>query len=272
MVKAKGIPVGVVGRCVYGCGPEHAGRLFEEHILAANLGGEFTLLDASCGACQKIINKQIEQPCLQRMFKNIRYRREIGSRRINKRPNELPVYKPPTAGWQPSDRQLNMQEWQTVDVLRQEHPSLLVLPIFSMPGLLRGVDPAAALAEAPVMWTHIEPSAQEASTAGVLTQTEFGGEIFCRLIAKTAHCAAVAKFGINGFTPLLIDIVLGRDLSQMRHLIGGKPVRERAATTNYELGFGKPRSDEYKAYILCSVRIFADLGAPTYVAVVGKEK
>lgn len=92
MPKAKGMPVRTIGRCVYG--PDHAPPLTEEHILAANLGGEITLLNACCRDCQKIINEQVERPCQQEMFREIRYRRGIGSRRVGKRPKELRVLRP----------------------------------------------------------------------------------------------------------------------------------------------------------------------------------
>ena len=271
--KAKATEVRFVGRCVYGCGPDHAGRLTEEHILAANFGGVFTLGEASCGACQKLINEQIEAPCLRGMFKDIRYRRGIGSRRTSGRPDELPILKPPAEEAEPLGPYLNPEHWRAKTVPYDQHPTLLVLTIYNTPGLLRGIDPSSLAKEQPGMWWYIEPHLRkEVVEGGALVQMKFNHGIFWRLIAKTAHCLAVAQFGVDGFEPFVIDTILGRDASDKRDLIGCKLPAEAPIEENNELGFAVLESGTLASHILCSVRVFADLGAPTYCAIVGKKK
>ena len=53
--KAIGTPVATIGQCIYCL--NRRGPLTEEHILAANLGGKSTLLEASCRRCQTIVDE-----------------------------------------------------------------------------------------------------------------------------------------------------------------------------------------------------------------------
>ncbi|RYZ14915.1 MAG: hypothetical protein EOP49_53400 [Sphingobacteriales bacterium] len=271
MAKETDIPVGHIGRCIYD--PSHPGPFTDEHILADGLGGEFMLTNASCLICQAKINTQIEQPIMMRMMKAIRYRRDIGTRGINKRPPNLPVFKPREVGNTASENLSDIADWERIDLPRKEHPSLLVLPVLNQPEFFRDFAPPSTKPWFQGMWQHIEPSPHRgADGVPIKTQTKFNVEVFCRLIAKTAHCAAVQKFGLDGFTPFLTDIILGNDLSKVSHLIGCRSVGEPPAASHYEIFFGQPRNPNLSKYILCSVRIFADLGAPSYLAVVGERR
>jgi len=86
MAKAKGTYYGPVGRCIY-CPND---PISDEHVVPDGLGGNKILKAASCKTCQDEINHSIENPCMQFMFRDIRYRRNLGTRR--KRPTELPQH------------------------------------------------------------------------------------------------------------------------------------------------------------------------------------
>ena len=77
MAKAKSIPLRDVGRCIYCANANEL--LNEEHIVAANSGGDLTLEHASCAKCQKTINDEIENPFMRLMYRDIRYKKNIGS-------------------------------------------------------------------------------------------------------------------------------------------------------------------------------------------------
>lgn len=245
--------------------------LTEEHILAANLGGEYTLGDASCLCCQKIINTQIEQPCLQTMFKEIRYRRGVGSQRLNSRPKTLPLFTPITGKSVPANSPPQIQDWTVSHVNYEDHPSLLALPVYAYPGLLRHVDAETALKQEPKVWLRTESTKKPDIHEDILVQTRFNHAMFCRLIAKTAHCLVVAEFSLDAFEPLLPDLILGKDLSQIFYLVGCMSVPETPASKQYDLGFVKMKGSHFGSYIICTVRIFADLGASTYIAIAGKK-
>lgn len=271
MAKAKAKEFRFVGRCVYG--PEHDPPLTKEHILAANLGGEFTLGKASCLCCQKIINEQVEQPCLQRMFREIRYRRGTGSRRVNERPDQLPVWKPPDMEEWPPDRPIDFEQWLRQGVPYDEHPSILLLPLYNRPGILRDVDPAVSAQEPFQLWWHNEPFKSEQGHRGQLyAEIAFSDDVFCRLIAKSAHCAAVAYFGLDAFTPFLTEMILGRDLTLKRHFIGCELSIEDPIQRTHEFRTHIVKGGSLKSHILVALRLFAYLSTPFYIAVVGKAK
>lgn len=214
-----------VGRCIY-CGAKDC-PLTEEHILAANLGGDATLLEACCKACQIEINENVEAPCMQRMFRDIRYKRGIGSRRLNKRPAGLKASiregsKDKGSGSPGADVPI----WNDVLLPYDDHPSPLILPCFSPPGIMMEWTPEAS-SQVPdlYLWLLLNPTEFVRSNPEhtVRVETTFNNRIFRRLLAKTAHCAAVAAFGVDGFDPYLLDIILGKDLYLINYCTGTHP-------------------------------------------------
>src|SRR4051794_2543668 len=72
-----------VGRCIY-CGetklPRGVLRFGNEHIIPLALGGNLVLPEASCRECEKIINREIENPILRQEWGHLRTRRDFPSR------------------------------------------------------------------------------------------------------------------------------------------------------------------------------------------------
>ena len=268
MPRAKAKQLQDIGKCIYGS--DHLPPFTEEHILAANMGGDVSLGHASCIVCQKIINQEIEQPCLQKMFPHIRYRRLLGLRRAKQRPTELPIFRRIDVPGEELDANWELEKWQEEYVPSSEHPSLLTLPFYKPPGLLRDVGAATASTEPFCVWTHIEPWQEDKTIKDeIRVETGFYTHIFDRFLAKTAHCATVARYGVDGFNPLLMDIIFGRDISQLRYLIGTLPKIKEPDDGDYKIHFSSIKQGKYRGHIICLIRIFADLHSPTYVVVSG---
>ena len=269
MPKAKATPVGAIGRCIY-CRTNLA-PLHEEHILAANLGGTHTLLEASCRECQDVINSQVETPCMRMMFRDIRYRRGTGSRRLKNRPKTLPMLAWSTGGDFKLGDRLDLSEAQVVQVPYNKHPTLLVLLRMNPPGILRGIKPESVLSEqSGGYWVHVEPSERdEHSPERIGAETWFNDAPFARLLAKTAHCMAVAHLGLDGFHPFLVNIILGVNIKKRWYFAGNSGESQPPSTSIFDLNLKIIRDGDYKGIILAYIRLFADLGAPTYCVVVG---
>src|ERR1700680_4186981 len=86
-------------------------------------------------------------------------------------------------------------------ILKDEHPFIIGQPHFSRPGILTGADktPNFELTE---IQAHIPsgvtiPESGAGENSGIFEP--FTPDILCRFIAKIAHGAAVAEFGIDTF-------------------------------------------------------------------------
>jgi hypothetical protein len=96
---------------------------------------------------------------------------------------------------------------------------------------------------------------------------------FCQLIAKTAHGFAVLELGTEGFNPLLREIILmdygGDNTFHWYGLVGGNPTQfAPSEEAQHVLGWGffQKGTDEY---LIVSLRLLANEGAPVYFAVAG---
>ena len=262
--------MGRVGRCIY-CGDE-TGPFTKEHILATGLDGNLVLAEASCTSCQCEINSAVETPFLQGMFQEIRYRRGMGKRRVKDRPKTLRALRPIVPNSLPSGAPSSKSpDWMIIDLPYEKHPSSIALPFLNLPGFLRGVSPEDSGKEMEVgHWFYNEPTnGSKDEIIGI--EITFKYDVLFRFLAKTAHCWVVAKYGLSNFEPYLIDIILGKNLENCSHLIGGLPVKlppEASAFRIESQTFNTSEGD----IILVLVRVFSDLGAPAYQIVAGKLK
>jgi hypothetical protein len=93
---------------------------------------------------------------------------------------------------------------------------------------------------------------------------------FARLLAKIAFSYAVAEYGLTGFTPLVIDIILGRSDDYFQ-VIGGSFDIQKAIPggdhiTNIYMTFRSPK----RALLIVEVRLFSQIRTPAYHVVVGE--
>jgi hypothetical protein len=258
-----------VNRCIY-C--RRTERLTNEHVVAINLGGDRVLFKACCEECRRKIHP-VETHCLGSM-RDIRYRRQIGTRDMENRPDTLAVWV--MTNWdgkeQPSPPGLNpQQKWELHKLPQSQHPTSFGLPYFKEPGMIRGIDPPRCQdREAFVgVWFHQEPFETNKPSA-MYVEWKLDHVLLARMIAKIAHCAAVWEHGIDNIQPFLPPFILGDDLSNPFYFVGGVPTKIPATTGDHfnirTLLMGK----RPPFTIVVDVRLFADLGAPVYRAVVGK--
>jgi hypothetical protein len=114
-------------------------------------------------------------------------------------------------------------------------------------------------------------------TKGSARADLFGGD-FLRLIAKIAHGFAVGALGLNAFSPMLTDIILGTENALHRYIGIGVDLPNsslhRVRLTDgsalipsaNELSFS--RAEVYIAY----VQLFAQISAPVYEVIVGTKR
>jgi hypothetical protein len=260
-----------VGRCIY-CGSTE--KPTDEHVVPINLGGKYVLFKASCAVCQKEIHK-VETHCLGFM-QDLRYRRKIGGRRVEERPSTLKmlafqswdgVSEVDLLGKNPN------QKWELIEVPFEYHLSTLVLPCFKQPRILRGLNPwQCSEAESLIdTWRYKESNEKGTEPPWpVYIEREASYWMLQRMIAKIAHGMAVWTFGLDNFRPYLMDIILGKDLSECYYLLGGVPAAKPPGRTPYEMQIVKATVGTTRNQILVSVRLFSDLGAPIYTAIVGE--
>jgi hypothetical protein len=91
---------------------------------------------------------------------------------------------------------------------------------------------------------------------------------FSQMLAKIAHSYAVARFGINGFSPLLLEHILGTGECPW-HFVGGRAHDLPATNSLHEIEH-EWCSANGNIYLLIRVRLFASFGAPDYWVVTGQ--
>ena len=218
------------------------------------------------------------------MYKDIRYKKKIGSRRLSGRPKTLKAL---TTYSTEAPKDIRSVRWETKEFSYADHPTFLMLPIMPPPGLARGLNAEQVVNEPLIaMWTYIEPISSDVLTCegGVYIEQPYNHDIFMRLLAKTAHCLMVAEFDLCGFEPFLLDIIIKGDLHEARYYIGGE--HDKAfelvmipTSKDYELGVTEFRIKGSEEILLgCFITLFANLRSsanntvpPTYFVIVGKK-
>jgi len=128
-----------IDRCIF-CGADGAIiELKREHIIPFALGGQDTLLEASCGACEDI-TKKIEDYCCRRMFGDVRVHLKMPSRhKKNSKRTHLPIEVDTDAGMEKGD------------VPVTDHPGMLCTFAYDLPTILLGIPPTDQIAGRVVM-------------------------------------------------------------------------------------------------------------------------
>jgi hypothetical protein len=255
-----GTPLRSVGTCIY-CGAKecHPGKgdpLGEEHIISIGLGGNLVLPEASCEKCAGYTSGA-ESVVLNNLFWTPRHKLKLRPRRTRKREHLTFAFKTLVDG----------VEAELLLPLEQ-HPTILFMPTLFCPGQL-SVQPPGIYG----LWTHLLNDLSLSGTENVITEA-LDTLRFCQFIAKIGHSFAVAAIGSDIFTPLLPEFICRkferRDAyPECYELIGGYPERHPPGSALHELGLAfTERFGEW--FLSAHIRLFANLGAPVYVAVVGK--
>lgn len=243
-----------VGRCIY-CGTTE-GDLRREHIIPFGLGGNLILPKASCRACEKVTGK-IEHHVLRHMMGHFRTKVALPTRRPKERPTALPLTTSKPGA-----------PFQTKVVPTTEYPTVISMLRFLMPGLLVG---------RPRDGTSITFSAW---TGGLLSQIPpnttvhspwFRPDHFCAMLAKIAHAYVIACHGIeiiNQYVPVLPNLIFGDMIDDS--LIGSDPALHQPQNSNKNAVHELRTIQTPDGLMVAQIRLFANLGAPNYFVVFGK--
>jgi HNH endonuclease len=260
-----------VGQCVY-CGKrEPEVSLSREHILAYSLGGDAVLPAASCPTCQEII-RPIETYCAETVFKDVRVHHGVHSRSGQRL--ELPVYTKFSPEFDDSD---------TVLVSTKDHPGLLMMPSYDLPGIVSNIVPSDKfLGEVKIHGWEIDffddDKKQRLAKAGIKTpwvMRQIDMHIFGRMIAKVAHCTAIGLIGFSKFKPLLKEAILeGKNVPYFVGCATDRTPPPIGMKTWARIEIRKIRT---RRYVVVFLRLFAyvkaeqsEKGTPVYSVVVGE--
>jgi len=256
-------------KCIY-CGalPSPPSRLGDEHIIALSLGGVSILPEASCRDCEKITS-YLEGYCANEIFGTLRVQAGLPTRRPRNRPTHLPTY---------------------FDIDGQFHRHLVIprasLISFVMhhlpePGIMRLRLPTNSFDFVQEKVISVNQSkfmfGVVASKLGARGAIAYGKRnspfVFARMMAKIAHAYCIAESALNGFRPLLPDIILGNS-DKIPYLVGSmpepEPVRKvpRGIKSYHHLRLGIARLPTRELRI-AHIRLFATLPTPTYTVIAG---
>ncbi len=203
-----------VGRCIY-CGDDGSNGLSDEHIVPYSLNGTQVLPQASCSRCGGITS-YIDGFAARSVFYQLRSSAAMRTR--TRLPDESPGYAG-LSGWERR---------------RGDGPggyliaSTLVLPRFEPPGLSFGpragrkfslhfTQRGCAKADAFDKFKRSRGAASADVAVSIKPQQ------FSRMLAKIAHAFAVAQLGLDGFEPLLLDLIHARVVENAPELDRQRP-------------------------------------------------
>lgn len=246
-----------VGRCIY-CGDIPVG---EEHIIPEALGGTLVLDTASCRACETDINA-FERNILTTVL----YVPRIAMKLRRKRRKRLTPDKVRVPA------KIRGKEI-FVELPISEMPAMFFLVQMTGPDLLLG---RQADQRGPIIsgaWVcPVQPHGYRLpgvsglqSVASPVMDTHH----FCRFLAKIAHGFAVHCLGLDGFEPMLQAYIRNGGVGWDK--VGGTPTITPKTDNLHELSLAYwPIGNE--TLVVVTIRLFASLGAPSYLVVVGKAK
>lgn len=248
-----------VGKCIY-CGSTEE-PLKKEHIIPYGLHGIKILPRASCKACQDITGS-LEGYCQGTMLGPLRNALGFRSRKEKRKrqPQTVSV-------------KFNDGSRGALTLPAHETPGAMALPVFPIARALRGLPPdhLGDTTDGGGFWHYMQEDrlslvsekygVQEIAVEGTADPLRFA-----RMLAKIAHVAAVADFGVDGFVHLTPSMILGEN-GMMNYLVGCGGFIEELPTDR--LHAGHTLIHDESGMIVSLVRLFASLGAPTYHVVVG---
>lgn len=235
-------------------------RLSDEHIIPLSLGGNLVLREASCDECAKIINSQIETPVLFKEWKLLRIKRGFPSRSKKKdQPTHLTL----------------MSKWGSpIRVPIQDYSCPVPAYQFKTARILddsnRGDDNKH--------WTMAMYADTDEEANMRIKFPAWNGQHniraqpyqFARLLAKIAYGRVVSEYGLDGFKPLVLDIILGKS-DDYFYTVGGEiGIQPRVEGGDHILDIEVHIQKESRALIVVYMRLFSQIESPHYRVVVGE--
>lgn len=247
------------GVCIY-CGAstytKEGGKLHEEHVVPLSINGNYVFPEASCRSCEQITGRN-EALIMRGGFRAVREYLQLRSR-TKKRPQELPLFN------------VNRIAGNKVMVPIADYPVMWMIPRFDLPGVLR--PPGYISTGNPPPWsTAINLDADKLGRHGIknFTTNQMDVFAFVRMIAKIGHSLAVSRYGPDHFIPFLRDIILANAGPEAFEYIGGRADVPHETEELHGLTLRTLRVGT-RILLVAEIRLFASLGAPIHLAVVGE--
>ncbi len=254
-----------IWKCIY-CGSTERKSLTKEHIVPVSFGGKVALPKSSCVSCARI-TRDFEKDCARKNFGRLRMYLNFPTRHPDQRPSHIPI--------------LVETDGKTEEVLveRELAPTApFLLPVFKSPSIFGDGAPADAFENVQFMMILPLPDdhknrierLKKKPTAQVKIPWQFDLNPFVRMLAKISHATAVAEFGLDSFSPLLVPAILG-DSPPTRYLIGcSKPLRKPLGGREFEFEIGHMKTKDGRDFLCAKIQMFTFVpGSPTYIVVIG---
>lgn len=247
-----------VGYCIY-C-YRRGVPLTDEHTIPDGLGGRHLLPKASCKDCQRIINT-FEQYSMRTLLGNARA--SLGIKSSRKRP------RPPTSVLV---RRRNGLSIERVTKPINELPIMVPLPVWPLPFALRGI-PAPDTFNG-LQWLYgpgdMTAALKDFDAESFITEN-IEPHRFARMLAKIAHSHAIATIGPDTFRHALPPLILNEGMRYIEW-VGGSieldpPEPQATMLISFEVA---PRHTDGTPLGVFSIRLFPNLGGPTYHIVIGE--
>jgi len=157
------------------------------------------------------------------------------------------------------------QDWD-VDLV----PGLYIALTMPLPTIISGAENTETLDCQLWTWGSYDPEffsgLQEGGSVHV---GSIHPESFLRMLAKIAHCFAVAELGISAFAPLLLDTIKGNEPVSNR-LIGCRHEEVPPSDALHEIRVDWVEGERGRL-LVCSLRLFCATGSPRYLIAVGRD-
>ena len=252
-----------VGRCIY-CFTAQT-SLGDEHIIPQALGGNVVLPKASCRLCEKIVGGELEGRVLHKTrgpFASMRLREGYKSKRPKERPTSITLKFFTDDGKE-----------QFIQIPAHEAPRYWMTFITpSSPGKVLGKAAHSDPSPAALITQFVPEDLATLSKYGNHVSIRGSGTIgdLSRFIAKIAHGAAVAEYGLDGFDAWLPEFILGNDVSNFDYFVAGHENATAEREGDHKIMLGTWDNDGIRLGAL--VRLFCKYGGPDYTVAVGQLK
>ena len=220
------------------------------------LSGTLILPRASCRRCAKETGK-IEGNVLRTVLWAPRTHLRMKTKRPKQRPTKFAM-----------QARVNGQD-VTIDLPAEDYPTMLFMVKAGPPGLLVGRPREVASFEGAwikplnLIGKALNNYGIQSAASPVMDTLRYS-----QMLAKIAHSYAVAELGSDSFNALLPEFILNGS-GWPYHLVGGEQNETPPSNALHELGL-EYREGSDGRYLVAHIRLFANLGAPNYLVVVGE--
>ncbi|PIT01174.1 hypothetical protein TSA1_10715 [Bradyrhizobium nitroreducens] len=160
---------------------------------------------------------------------------------------------------------------ETLTVPLDEFPMVCLGFDLEAAGLLRQARPTTEFVGRPIVRYPIGELEKQLPEGIALKLGRVAPREYARMLAKIAHSYAVAKFGEASFIPCLSDIILGK-CDYAPYYVGGDKSGALLVDQPTTLHHVYPQACDLNGvpYLLVAIRLFAFMGMPRYLIVVGR--